>query len=110
MVRKLYYVKLFINLYKKFIKALILKKKEDNAIYLLVESENSHKLITSLHTNSLAQFKMLNDICVVDYPEKLDRFEINYNLLSVKYNFRVFIKSYTSAYISSISELYSSAN
>jgi len=110
MIRKLYYVKLFVNLYKKLIKALILKKKEDNTIHLLVESENSHKLITSLHTNSLTQFKLLNDICVVDYPEKTDRFEINYNLLSVKYNFRVFIKSYTSAYISSISGLYNSAN
>jgi len=110
MIRKLYYVKLFVNLYKKLIKALILKKKEDNTIHLLVESENSHKLITSLHANSLTQFKILNDICVVDYPEKMDRFEINYNLLSVKYNFRVFIKSYTSAYISSISGLYNSAN
>jgi NADH/F420H2 dehydrogenase subunit C len=110
MIRKLYYVKLFVNLYKKLIKALILKKKEDNTIHLLVESENSHKLIASLHANSLTQFKILNDICVVDYPEKMDRFEINYNLLSVKYNFRVFIKSYTSAYISSISGLYNSAN
>jgi len=110
MIRKLYYVKLFVNLYKKLIKALILKKKEDNTIHLLVESENSHKLITSLHANSLTQFKILNDICVVDYPEKMDRFEINYNLLSVKYNFRVFIKSYTPAYISSISGLYNSAN
>ena len=110
MNRKFYYVKLFVSLYKKFVKSLLLKKKEENTIYLVVDSANSYKLISSLNLNSLTQFKLLNDICVIDYPEKANRFEINYNLLSAKYNFRIFIKSYTSAYISSISGLYNSAN
>jgi len=110
MSRKFYYVKLFVNLYKKFISSLLLKKKEENSLYLLIDPANSYKLISSLNLNSLTQFKLLNDICVIDYPEKADRFEINYNLLSVKYNFRIFVKSYTSAYISSVSGVYNSAN
>jgi NADH/F420H2 dehydrogenase subunit C len=110
MSRKFYYVKLFVNLYKKFISSLLLKKKEENSLYLLIDPANSYKLISSLNLNSLTQFKLLNDICVIDYPEKADRFEINYNLLSVKYNFRIFVKSYTSAYISSVSWVYNSAN
>lgn len=110
MSRKNYYIKLFLDLYKKFIKAIILKRGESGSLYLLVESQNSYKLLASLHNNSLTQLKVLNDICVIDYPEKLERFEINYNVLSVKYNFRIFIKSYTSAYISSVTKIFNSAN
>jgi len=110
MLRKTYYIKLLINLYKKFLKALILKKSEKNAIYLLVEMPNFYNFVSSLHRYSLIQAKILNDICIVDYPEKLERFELNYNLLSVKYNFRFFIKSYTSAYAPSLSSIFSSAN
>lgn len=77
---------------------------------MLVERSKIFDLTSSLRRNSLTQFKVLNDICITDYPEKIDRFELNYNLLSVKYNFRIFIKSYTSAYAPSISILFNSAN
>jgi NADH/F420H2 dehydrogenase subunit C len=43
------------------------------------------------HTN--CQFKVLIDICVVDYPEREARFEVVYNLLSVKYNTRIRVKT-----------------
>lgn len=110
MPRKIYYTKLLTDLYKKFIKSLILKKNENNNLYVLIEAMNFYNFISSLNRSSLIQLKVLNDICVIDYPEKFDRFELNYNLLSVKYNFRFFIKSYTSAYIPSISALFNSAN
>jgi NADH:ubiquinone oxidoreductase subunit C len=110
MLRKTYYIKLLINLYKKFLKALVFKKSEKNTIYLLVEMTNFYNFVLSLHHNSLTQTKTLNDICIIDYPEKLERFELSYNLLSVKYNFRFFIKSYTSAYASSLSSIFNSAN
>jgi len=42
------------------------------------------------HTNS--QFKMLSDICAVDYINKKQRFEIIYNLLSIRFNNRLKIK------------------
>jgi NADH-quinone oxidoreductase subunit C len=110
MLRKTYYIKLLTNLYKKFIKTLILKRNENNTIYLLVEIENFYNFTLSLRNNSLMQFKTLSDVCIIDYPEKAERFELNYNLLSVKYNFRFFIKSYTSAYAPSISSMFNSAN
>ncbi len=110
MLRKTYYVKLLTNLYKKFLKALVLKKSEKNAIYLLVEMPNFYSFVFSLQRYSLIQAKILNDICVIDYPEKLERFELNYNFLSVKYNFRFFVKSYTSAYAPSLSNIFNSAN
>jgi NADH dehydrogenase (ubiquinone) Fe-S protein 3 len=42
------------------------------------------------HTNS--QFKLLSDICAVDYINKKKRFEIIYNLLSVRFNNRLKVK------------------
>jgi NADH/F420H2 dehydrogenase subunit C len=110
MIRKTYYVKLLTNLYKKFIKALVLKKNENNTLYVLVDMADFYSFTFSLRNNSLIQLKVLNDVCVIDYPEKVDRFELNYNLSSIKYNFRLFIKSYTSAYAPSLSNIFNSAN
>lgn len=42
------------------------------------------------HTNS--QFKILSDICVVDYINKKERFEVIYNLLSIRFNNRLKVK------------------
>ncbi len=110
MFRKTYYVKLLTSLYKKFIKALVLKKNENNTLYLLVDMINFYAFTLSLRNNSLIQLKILNDVCIIDYPEKVDRFELNYNLSSIKYNFRFFLKSYTSAYAPSLSNIFNSAN
>jgi NADH:ubiquinone oxidoreductase subunit C len=55
--------------------------------------------------------KSLMDVFAVDYPSRLDRFEINYNLLSLRFNFRVLVKTFTSEIkpIQSVSFLYNSA-
>jgi hypothetical protein len=45
------------------------------------------------HTN--AQFKQCQDVCGVDYPARADRFEVVYNLLSLRYNTRIRVKTYT---------------
>jgi NADH-quinone oxidoreductase subunit C len=38
------------------------------------------------------QFKMMVDLCGVDYPEREERFEVVYHLLSLKHNQRVRVK------------------
>lgn len=40
-------------------------------------------------------FKQLMDVCGVDYPSRIARFEVVYNLLSVKHNFRIRLKTHT---------------
>jgi len=45
------------------------------------------------HTN--AQFRSLIDICGVDFPTRANRFEVVYNLLSVRHNARIRVKTYT---------------
>ncbi|TIB70811.1 hypothetical protein E3Q24_02688 [Wallemia mellicola] len=44
------------------------------------------------HTQS--QFKSAMDITAADYPTKSQRFEVIYNLLSVRYNARIRVKTY----------------
>jgi NADH dehydrogenase (ubiquinone) Fe-S protein 3 len=42
------------------------------------------------HTN--CQYKILSDLCIVDYINKKQRFNIIYNLLSIRFNSRIRIK------------------
>lgn len=66
--------------------------------------------IFKYHTNF--QFKILTDICTIDYPNRVNRFSLNYNLLSIKYNCRLQIKILTNELdvVPSISNLYTVAN
>ena len=50
------------------------------------------KAMSFLRDDSQCQFKMLVDLCGVDYPERPERFEVVYNLLSLKHNRRVRVK------------------
>jgi NADH-quinone oxidoreductase subunit C len=50
------------------------------------------KLLTFLRDDSHCLFKLLIDVCGVDYPEREQRFEVVYNLLSLKQNHRIRVK------------------
>lgn len=50
------------------------------------------KLMNFLHDDGNCQFKLLMDLCGVDYIEREERFDVVYNLLSVKYNRRIRVK------------------
>ncbi len=50
------------------------------------------KVATYLRDNVICQFTQLIDICGVDYPERAERFEVVYHLLSMKKNTRVRLK------------------
>ena len=57
-----------------------------------VQRRSVVRALTFLRDDSNCQFKCLMDICGVDYPERDERFEVVYNLLSLKHNQRVRIK------------------
>jgi NADH:ubiquinone oxidoreductase subunit C len=61
------------------------------------------------NTNIL--LKSLIDIICVDYPERKNRFELNYSLLSIKYNIRVHIKTFIDEVTlnSSVTDIYPNA-
>jgi len=50
------------------------------------------KVLTFLRDDTQCLFKALMDVCGVDYPERDPRFEVVYNLLSVKQNLRIRVK------------------
>lgn len=81
-------------------------------ITLMISSIYLYKVIKILKLNTNLLYKQLIDIICVDFPERLNRFEINYTLLSLKYNNRINIKTYTDEItsINSITSLYSCAN
>jgi len=49
-------------------------------------------VLTYLRDDPRCLFKVLLDVCGVDYPERPERFEVVYNLLSLKHNRRVRVK------------------
>jgi NADH-quinone oxidoreductase subunit C len=53
------------------------------------------KVMTHLRDDPGCLFKVLVDICGADYPEREQRFEVVYNLLSLKHNRRVRVKVLT---------------
>jgi NADH-quinone oxidoreductase subunit C len=68
-------------------------------------------LLTLLRDDVRCQFNMLIDICGVDYPEREQRFEVVYNLLSLPNNLRIRVKVPTdeATAVPSVASLYRSA-
>ncbi len=50
------------------------------------------RVLSYLRDDSQCLFKQLMDLCGVDFPEREKRFEIVYNLLSLKHNQRIRVK------------------
>ena len=77
-----------------------------------VARESIVKVLTFLRDDVNCQFKMLMELCGVDYPEREDRFDIVYCLLSLTLNQRVKVKiqTNTSSAVPSVANVYSAAN
>ncbi|XP_053454350.1 NADH dehydrogenase [ubiquinone] iron-sulfur protein 3, mitochondrial-like [Nycticebus coucang] len=52
-------------------------------------------VLTFLRDHTNAQFRSLADLTAVDIPTRQNRFEIVYNLLSLRFNSRICVKTYT---------------
>lgn len=57
-----------------------------------VRREAIVRVLTLLRDDTNCQFKLLVDLCGVDYPDRDERFEVVYNLLSLKHNQRIRVK------------------
>lgn len=83
-----------INCIPKFVfTSLIYNKKSCNFNYMYLNSSPSYllKLITFLFLHHNFQNKLFSDIVTADFPDKINRFNIVYNILSVLYHQRIFI-------------------
>jgi NADH-quinone oxidoreductase subunit C len=57
-----------------------------------VKREAIVRVLGFLRDDAKCQFKLLADLCGADYPDRPERFEVVYNLLSLKLNQRIRIK------------------
>src|SRR5579859_3321840 len=80
-------------------------------LMVTVRSAAITKVMAFLRDDSNCQFKQLMDICGVDYPGREQRFQIVYNMLSLKHNQRIRVKLDTDEETSvpSVVALFSSA-
>ena len=61
-------------------------------LMLAVRGEAIVRVLTHLRDDPGCLFRMLIDICGVDFPERVQRFDVVYNLLSLKHNRRIRLK------------------
>ena len=69
-------------------------------------------VISFLKYHTAAEYTMVADITAVDYPTRSNRFEVVYNLLSVRHNSRIRVKTYAdeATPVPSITSLYDGAS
>jgi len=80
-------------------------------LILWAKREALPRVLTFLRDDPRCLFKVLVDLCGVDYPERPERFEVVYNLLSLKNNRRIRVKIATGENepVPSVTSVYSSA-
>ncbi|MGI9386080.1 MAG: NADH-quinone oxidoreductase subunit C [Methyloligellaceae bacterium] len=66
-----------------------------NELTLVIVRERILPILKYLRDDARCQFSVLIDICGADYPERPNRFEVVYHLLSPKQNQRIRVKTLT---------------
>lgn len=82
-----------------------------NEMVIYVAAHNVDKVLLFLRDHMNCKFLSVSDICGVDFPEREYRFEIVYNLLSIRYNTRLRVKTIVNEFIQvpSVSSIYKGA-
>ncbi|XP_074604771.1 NADH:ubiquinone oxidoreductase core subunit S3 [Brevipalpus obovatus] len=78
---------------------------------LLIAPQGILPVIAFLKGNHTTQFTNLSDIAGMDVPSRINRFEVIYNLLSINFNSRIRVRTYTDEFtpIDSLVELFPAA-
>ncbi|PWA29104.1 hypothetical protein CCH79_00006330, partial [Gambusia affinis] len=66
-----------------------------NELEVMIHPDGVVPVLTFLRDHTNAQFRNMIDLTAVDVPSRQNRFEIVYNLLSLRYNSRIRVKTYT---------------
>jgi NADH-quinone oxidoreductase subunit C len=79
---------------------------------LTVEREQIARVLRFLRDDGRCRFEILIDICGVDYPERPERFDVVYHLLSPRLNQRIRVKLATDEVtpVASSVEIFAAAN
>ncbi len=84
----------------------------NDELVLVVEKCSILPVMVFLNNDTNCLAKVLVDICGVDYPDRIQRFEVVYNLLSLKHNQRIRVKILTDddTPVPSVTSVFSAAN
>jgi NADH-quinone oxidoreductase subunit C len=84
----------------------------DGEFVVYVPYQCLHVSLNFLSKSTLCRFSLLSDLFCVDYPRRLNRFELNYVLLSPLYKSRIRLKVLVSAKVGvkSASSIFRNAN
>jgi len=103
--------------YGKYLLAMLPKYIQQYSVYkdeltLYVAPSAIVPVTTFLRDHTGCQFKQVMDISGVDYPSRSNRFEVVYNMLSIRYNARIRVKTYTdeATPVPSLTEVFNGAN
>ncbi|KAJ1533856.1 putative NADH-ubiquinone oxidoreductase 30.4 kDa subunit, mitochondrial [Nowakowskiella sp. JEL0078] len=103
--------------YGKFISSCLPKFIQQFSVYkdeltLYVARSALQPVIIFLRDHTACQFKQIVDVAGADYPYRANRFEVIYNLLSLRYNTRIRVKTYANEVspVPSITSLFNGAN
>jgi NADH-quinone oxidoreductase subunit C len=79
---------------------------------LTVEREQIARVLRFLRDDGRCRYEILIDICGVDYPERAERFDVVYHLLSPRLNQRIRVKLTTDDVtpVASVVEVFAAAN
>src|SRR4051794_976123 len=91
--------------------ALLSARIELGELIIIVRRASIVRVMTFLRDDANCQFKQLIDLCGADYPSREERFEVVYNLLSLKHNLRIRVKVNTDedTPVPSLAEVFSAA-
>ena len=84
---------------------------QKDELCVVVKRASIVPFLTFLRDDAACDFKQLVDVCGADYPDRPERFEVVYNLLSLKHNTRIRVKVATDENnpVESVSGVFSSA-
>jgi NADH-quinone oxidoreductase subunit C len=85
---------------------------KNDTVILHTTTENIMELLTFLRDDEGTMFKQLIDLTAVDYPEREKRFEVIYQLLSLKFNNRLTVKIHVDIFVpaQSVTSVFGDAN
>jgi NADH-quinone oxidoreductase subunit C len=80
-------------------------------LVFVVRREALHSFIYFLKNDDKCAFNQLANLCGADYPEREERFDVVYNLLSLKFNqrIRVIVMAGENVAVDTITDIYSAA-
>jgi NADH-quinone oxidoreductase subunit C len=81
-------------------------------VTIVVARDQIANVLTKLRDDPKCQFQVLIDICGVDYPEREERFDVVYHLLSPRLNQRLRVKISTAEAtpVASVNDIFPAAN